>query len=187
MNCVWQSKPSSSAPRSAAPLSSVHAHTRRSRRKSCITADTAHVNVSGHRNCADVEKPHTLLRTNPCTIFLDTSDMFILPISSLKQRSRATESADSKRRTDDFPHCSPKMATAECPNASLHPVRHTHERIAATEKKYLNFVEGSPLVFDVQLVHQDLQVVISDLADTTHHVSKPHPGMPKNPHWVTGQ
>ena len=31
--------------------------------------ETAHVNVSGHRNCGDVEDPSTLLRANPMQPF----------------------------------------------------------------------------------------------------------------------
>ena len=40
-------------------------------------------------------------------------------------------------------------------------------------ERHFRFVDGSPRVFNVQLVHQDLQVILSDLAATEHHVPKP--------------
>ena len=55
---------------------------------------------------------------------------------------------------------------AECPNASLHPVRHKLGRIEEAEG-FLRFLVVSPLVFDVQLVRQDLQVAASGLDATT--------------------
>ena len=70
-----------------------------------IAKDTAHVNVSGRTHSPEFENPNTLLRPYSVHPVLTLVTCDVLPISSLRQRSRATQWADSKRRANEVPHC----------------------------------------------------------------------------------
>ena len=83
---------------------------------------------------------------NPMHHTFDYGDMwsfceFPVSDSGLGQLNRPTRS-DTRTR---FHTAAEGSTRPSVPNASLHPVRHTHGRIAEAER-YLRFVAGSPLV-----------------------------------------